>query len=103
MSNVEATVYNGAGNAIDLQLTEDGVVLPDHSLLTRAVLDLDGAESIDSDTDPAYFDLTQTDKISLLLGNAGLLEGRYWATLTVYSADHPGGLAWQPAIKLKVV
>jgi len=103
MANVEATVYNGAGNAIDLQLTEDGVALPDHSLLTRAVLELDGFESLDSDVNPEYFDLTQTDKLSILLGSAGIREGRYWATLTVYSLEQPDGLVWQPDIKLKVV
>ena len=111
MSLETYTVFNGANNAIQLALTDDGTTL-DHTTLTRMVLEVgvgdtllsaDPHTSIDSDVNAAYFDFTNAGYVGLLLGAAGLAVGRHFVRMTVYNAAHPTGVKWEPMLELRVV
>ena len=104
MNEINETVYNGSDNTIELQLTEDGVPMPDHSIITRCVADLSGnASAIDSAVTPQYFDMTNSDRIILKFGAAGLSKGKYWMTLTIYTSTQTNGVVWSPVVRLTVV
>ena len=89
--SIEATIYRGYDNAIELSLTLSGIAI-DHSAITRVVLTI-GAVSLDSQT-TTYFDFTHPDRLVMLLGMAGLAAGRHAATLIIYDSAHPNGLVW---------
>lgn len=111
MSLSVETVYNGAGNPIDLRFNVDGDVLADHSVITRAVLEVGAGSTIlspavfrtiDSQASPEYFDFTGVDYMSLLLGAAGLADGRYNCAITIYYPGYPDGLAFGTTLELRV-
>ena len=89
----------------------DGVILADHTIITRAVLELgkdgtllaaDPYQTIDSGTDPTYFDFTDSSKLILLLGAAGVAKGRHTTSLTIYLPAYTGGLSFGQALDLRV-
>jgi len=104
-------VYEGADNVIGLQLAVDGTVLADHTVITRAVIELgkgttllapDPYMTIDSDTYPSYFDFTDTSKLILQLGAAGISKGRHIGALTIYLPAYAGGLSFGEVLDLRV-
>jgi hypothetical protein len=95
-------VTQGETTVSRLRLTEDGVAVPDHTSVTRAILDVEGVLTMDSADDPGHFDLTEPAYLGVVLGTLPLQPGVYWATLTVFSALHPTGIAWRPLLRLRV-
>jgi hypothetical protein len=111
MSLSTEVVYEGYDNIIGLQLQVDGVTLPDHTVITRAVLELGRGDTllspapyktIDSSIDAAYFDLTDATKLILKLGDAGVSKGGHNSFLTVYVPDYPGGLSFGTVMDIRV-
>lgn len=111
MSLILENVYSARDNVIDLVLTEDGTTMADHSVITRIVLELGAGETflsaaphmtIDSSVNSEYFDLTQTDKIVLKLGDAGIPIGRHITKMSIYTPTYPDGATWEPWIELDV-
>lgn len=103
MGYLKETVYTNKANTIDLVLKNNGVALPDHTVITRVLLEFDqGQAAIDSQTDPAYFDLTNTDRIVLKLSQAGLAAGRYEMTVNVYDPSSALPYEWRPKIQITV-
>ena len=112
---LEADVWIGRANELALQLLSDGaaqdlVQAPPAGLgLTRAVLKLGGEAglSIDSQTEPARFDIGVTEATTLTI-TPGLAagieqwEGKQAAVLVVYSAAWPQGLVWARDLRLTV-
>lgn len=104
-------VYKGEDNTIGLQLAVDGVAIPDHTVITRCVLELgkgktllspDPYMTVDSDIDSAYFDLTDTTKLVLKLGGSDISKGRHITSLTIYLPTYSGGLSFGPALDIRV-
>jgi len=111
MSLTTEVVYEGADNKIGLQLAVDGAVLTDHTVITRAVLELGKDETllsadpyltIDSSVDPGAFDFTDATKLILQLGAAGVSKGRHNTSLTIYLPAYAGGLSFGQALDLRV-
>lgn len=102
MSSVEQTVYTGKDNSVDLQLTEDGVAIPDHSVITGMTLSIEGVADITHTDHPTYFDFTYADRVILMLGQAGIPAGIHWMQMTVITQAAPNGIVWQPKVKLRV-
>lgn len=95
-------VYLGKDNAINVVLTNNGVVL-DHTTITRATVTLDGAGVVvDSAVTAAAFSMTSAAKLVLKLGLATLPAGRYWATVTVWATGYANGLVWPTKLLLDV-
>jgi len=103
-------VYEGYGNTIGLRLQVDGADLNDHRAITRAILEFGKGDtvlspaahlSIDSNTDPSYFDFTDPTKLILQLGAAGVPKGRHNVSLTVFLAAYPTGLSFGPALDIR--
>lgn len=104
-------VYNGYDNTIKLQLQVDGVVIADHTTITRAVLELGKGntllspapyQTIDSDIDPGYFDFTDATKLIIKLGAAALPSGRHNAELAIFMPGYTGGLSFGSTLDVRV-
>jgi len=102
--------YTGYDNAINLQLKVDGAIIADHSVITRAVLEVGKGDTllspdpyltVDSDTEPTYFDFTDATKLILKLGGAEVPKGRHNATLTVFMPGYTGGLSFGSVLDLR--
>ena len=93
---LEEIVYLNLGNTIDLKLIVDKQLI-DHTVINRVKLKV-GATTLDSNTTPLLFDMTNTDKLILKLAGAGLTAGRYNAELVVYDATHSNGLFWSELV-----
>ena len=111
MSLSTEIVYEGYGNTIGLRLQVDGVTLTDHTTISRAILEIGKGDNllspapymtIDSDTDPSYFDFTDAQKLILVLGAAGIAKGRHNTSLTIYVPTYPDGLSFGPALDLRI-
>lgn len=89
---IEPIIYNNRNNALELSLQSDGTAIV-HNTLTRCQL-IVGATTLDSNTTPALFDLTQADRLVLKLGSAGLTAGKHLARLVVFDALNTSGLVW---------
>jgi hypothetical protein len=109
MSLVKETVYLGRDNQIDLVLSEDGTAIADHTVVTRAVLLFGGSDTllaadpyltIDSATDPSYFDFSDIAKLILTLGAAPIPKGRHHVRMVVYVSGAPSGVGWAPLLLL---
>ncbi len=93
--------YTGRDNSIDIELRENGVNLPDYSLITRVKITFDDTNSIDSDTAPQLLDWTG-DKLIIKAGLAGIMPGRYSAKVETWDSDHLNGLVWTDSLKVEV-
>lgn len=94
--------YLQYNNPVEWQLTEAGAVV-DHSAITRLVLHLEGAQSVDIDSDDtAGFFTMQADRLVITPMGAAIAAGNYMADLVVYSADHPDGTVWFTGRSVKV-
>jgi len=111
MAQTTEVVYEGADNEVGLQLAVDNTVLPDHTVITRAVVQLGSGDTLlspdpymtlDSDINAAYFDLTDATKLILKLGAAGIAKGRHNAALIIYLPAYTGGLSFGPVLDLRV-
>ena len=97
--NATITVELGANNIVELGLTESGALLPAtgtglaYANITSVQIKV-GSTLIDSSISPELFDLTPTDKICLLFGEAPLVPGTFYAKLRIFTADAPLGLMW---------
>ncbi len=89
---IEETVYTARDNAIVLALYNDSVLIA-HNQLTRVQIKV-GETLIDSAVNPEYFNVTQSDRLSISLGSAGLTAGRYTAMLVIFDAAHVNGLVF---------
>lgn len=96
--NTEQTVYNGRDNTIELALLKDGVAI-DCTALTRCMVMTEASDgtirTLDSQSDPEWFDCSHADKVVMRFGHAALTAGRYKATLIVYDTSRPNGIVWQ--------
>jgi len=95
-------VPSGLNNTQELQLLVNETVV-NHAQLTRAQLIVDRTTTLDSSVAPALFDLTQTDRLILKLGSAGLAFGYHTAKLITYDGANPSGVLWNTPIRLIVV
>ena len=108
MSQVIEQVYAGRDNTITLTLSEDGIPVADHTQFIRVVLKV-GVQGLltdneivtfDSNSNPSYFDLTQSDSITIKLGQATLPKGRHWCDLILYTGSSPNGVVWEPKMEI---
>lgn len=90
---LRGVTYLNRDNPIELVLTENDTAI-NHTAITRVRLELPDAVVIDSDTEPALFDIGQADKITLLLGEADVDPGTYTTRLIIFTGDYPNGLVW---------
>ena len=104
-------VYLGADNQIGLVLSVDGQPLSDHTTITRAILEFGRGktllsanpyQTIDSNTDPSYFNFTDSEKLILKLGAATIAKGKHNVTLTIFTATYPGGLVFDTELGMTV-
>lgn len=86
------TVYVNRDNTIDLALYENNVLI-NHTTITRVQV-LIGSRTLDSYTNPNYFDMTSASKLKLKLGGASLTDGQYKAQLVIYDAVNYNGIVW---------
>jgi len=109
MSMSAEVSYVGAGNQIGLTLSVDGTVLSDHTVITRAVLELGrGATllsaspylTVDSQSTPGYFDFTDSSKLILLLGDAPIPKGPHNVNLTIYTPAYTNGLVFDTELRV---
>lgn len=101
-------VYSGKDNVITLVLSEDGVPISNHTQFTRAVLTV-GIPGIfhgnqiavfDSQIDSSLFDLTNQTDMTISLGAAAVPTGRFLCELTVFTAQAPNGVVWEPKMEI---
>ena len=92
MMLVSNIVYNNRDNVISLSLLSDGNII-DHTSITRVQLKV-GTVTLDSQTQPTWFNLTNASKITLKLGFAGLTAGKNLASLVVFDSLNPEGVVW---------
>ena len=92
-------IYNDRDNRNDLLLSDDSsgtMTVSDLTNVTRILLQIGGV-TLDSDTDPGYFDWA-TDgaegKLYLTLGDASLVEGHFLGSLIIFDPTHTDGLFW---------
>ena len=111
MATSREVVYDTYGNVINLILQVDGQNMSDHRVITRCILKFGDTSSalspapyltIDSSTDPSYFDFTDQNKLILKLGQAGLPKGRHNVSLIVYTPTYLTGLSFGPSIEVFV-
>jgi len=95
-------IWLGRDNTIEFKLLLEGTPITDHTTITRVQIDLnEGTYVIDSNTNPSWFDLTNTDRIILDFGAVtGIPAGNYSVEIVVYSADYPNGLIWDETSKI---
>lgn len=85
-------VWLGRDNPVHLQLQSDGASI-DHTAITRLVVVL-GGTSLDSQTNPSWFDFSNIERVILKFGQSGVAAGAYRARLIVYDDAHPNGQTW---------
>jgi hypothetical protein len=103
MNQPHQIIYTGTDNTIELQLTEDGVPISDHTLIVAASVEIIGWGTITSAAEPLAFNFNNVDRLILKLGNAGIPTGRHWMRLAIVTAAAPNGIVWQPDVKVRVV
>ena len=111
MSMVQEVAFLQRDNQIDLTLLEDGTSIGDHTTITRAILlfgqgknllSPDPYLTLDSSTDPSYFDFTDASKLVLKLGAASVPKGPHNVSLVIYTTDFPNGAEWVPELRITV-
>jgi len=103
--------YLDHDNDVRWQLTDDDVALPDHTAITRLVLELEHrgtTVTIDSVSETTFFDI-QTGQIVMnpkLLSTStknALAAGTHEARLIAIDASNPDGIVWIDGRSLKVI
>jgi hypothetical protein len=79
-------------NTIDIALYDDGVLI-NHALVTRILLVFDTV-TIDSNTSPAMFELSGSDKIVFKPATSTLSEGTYEVRVVTYDIVNTNGIVW---------
>ncbi len=87
---IDEIIYLSRDNAVSLAVMADGAAI-NHSYITRCILKV-GATTLDSSLTPAYFDFTDSTKLTFKLGGAGLSVGRYQTRVIVYDSVHTNGV-----------
>lgn len=95
------TIYLGSDNVIARQLTDNGKVIANHSAITRLIVNI-GVYEFDSLINPTYFNLGLADRIELVLGNAGIAEGKYLCSMKAFTSTSTLGTAY-PAFLVEVI
>ena len=101
---INATVFLGSDNEIELSLQENGgdleatgenIITYDKITRCQVIIYADPTITVDSYIDINAFDLTKTDRIVLKLNAiAGLVVGTYPAKLKLFIATSSLGLSW---------
>lgn len=99
---ISFVIPSGFGNTSEIRL-KLGASIIDHTQITRAQLVVDRTTVLDSETAPDLFDRTQTDRLILRLGAAGLALGHHTAKLITYDGTNPLGVLWNTPIRLIVI
>lgn len=109
---IEAGVWTGRDNALALVLIADGQAVADLSGVTRAVVDLDGSQVVDSDlvgagviwwNEQESYRGALVDVLKLRLGGQGLTPGVYQnVEVVVYDGNNPNGLIVETGTKITV-
>lgn len=95
-------VINNRNNVIAVKLLSDvagTITVINPTTLTRCQV-LVGTTLIDSAINPAFFDLSLTDRLILKLGSANLPVGKYTAKLYVFDSQNILGIEF---LKFKIV
>lgn len=102
--DVEVVFYAGFDNAAEIALTEEGLPLPDHTLISRMVLIVNNVTIDSSDnTKAGAFDFkTYANKAVFKMGPYLSDVGSFKARLHVYSSDNPRGIVWTETLPIKV-
>jgi hypothetical protein len=79
-------------NTIDIALSDDGALI-NHTLITRILLVFDTL-TIDSQSNPALFDLTNAAKVVFKPGASSLTVGTYEVRVITYDASNTLGIVW---------
>lgn len=104
MAKIRVTAVKNTENIYKIFISTDGVVMPDHTLITGAELRTStGTTLADSDVDPNDWDFTNTGYITVKLGLADIAAGDYTCKLILKDATHSIGLAWDTDILLTVL
>lgn len=98
MSNL---AFLNRNNTIDIILKNDGVVI-NHTLITRILLIFDTL-TIDSQTAPALFDLTNAGKIVFKPGASALTVGAHSVTVVTYDASNALGVVWNDVGSMTII
>jgi hypothetical protein len=99
---VSLLVPSGLNNTQELQLLINSDII-DHTQMSRVQLVVDRTTTLDSSVAPTLFDFTQTDRLVLKLGSAGLPLGFHTAKLITYDGANPLGILWNTPIRLIVI
>ena len=88
---------------ISLKIGTDPIA--NHTAITRArFLSSKGVNLCDSDDYPDAWDFSEVDKITMVLGKAGLPAGKsFSAKLITHTDEYPDGFLWDDEINLMVL
>ena len=109
MSMSAEVSYVGAENQIGLILSIDGSQLIDHTVISRAILELGRGSTllsanpyitVDSSITPSYFDFSDASKLILLLGDAPIPKGPHNVNLTIFTPAYPNGLVFDTELRV---
>jgi len=92
--SLKAIIYNGRDNTFIVEFQDNGLVV-DLSGMSKAQINV-ASNSYNSVDNAALFDITDkaNGRITFILGDQGIVEGEYNATIVLFDAVNTNGIVW---------